>query len=94
MRWLEAYSSHRVGVGSVSAVCPRAGGISDRPPHEIIVVVVVVVLGVRLRCHHFTEARAPKWAKVIKLPRRDALAATPSLNNSPGLWPRACQDLT
>ena len=44
MRWLEAYSSHRVGVGSVSAVCPRAGGISDRPSHEIIVVVVVVLI--------------------------------------------------
>ena len=43
MRWLEAYSSHRVGVGSVSAVCPRAGGISDRPSHEIIGVVVGVV---------------------------------------------------
>ena len=44
MRWLEAYSSHRVGVGSVSAVCPRAGGISRRRSHEIIVVVVVVVV--------------------------------------------------
>ena len=32
--------------------------------------------------HHFTEARAPKWAKVIKLPRRDAHAPTPSLNNN------------
>ena len=43
--WLVINSSHGVGVGSVSAVCPRAGGISGRPSHEIIVVVVVVVLG-------------------------------------------------
>ena len=32
---------------------------------------VVVVLGDRLRGHHFTEARAPIWAKVIKLRRRE-----------------------
>ena len=38
-RWLDMSSSHGVGVGSVSAVCPRAGGISDRPCHGIIVVV-------------------------------------------------------
>ena len=31
---------------------------------------------------HFTEATAPKWVKLIKLPRRDAHAATPSPNNS------------
>ena len=43
---------------------------------------VVVVLVDRLRANDFTEARAPKWAKVIKLPRRDAHAATPSLNNN------------
>ena len=35
-----------------------------------------------MRFDDFTEARATKWAKVIKLPRRDALAATPSLNNN------------
>ena len=32
---------------------------------------VVVVLGDRLGPHDFTEARASKWAKVIKLPRRE-----------------------
>ena len=32
---------------------------------------VVVVLVDRLRGHHFTEARAPKWAKVSKLSRRE-----------------------
>ena len=32
---------------------------------------VVVAEGEGLRGHHFTEARAPKWAKVIKLPRRE-----------------------
>ena len=37
--WLDLDSSHGVGVRSVSAVCPRAGGISGRPCHEIIVVV-------------------------------------------------------
>ena len=42
--WLDTLSSHGVGVGSVSAVWPRAGGISGRPCHEIIVVVVVVVV--------------------------------------------------
>ena len=41
--WLERLSSHGVGVGSVSAVCPRAGGLSRRRRDEIIVVVVVVV---------------------------------------------------
>ena len=41
--WLVINSPHRVGVGSVSAVCPRAGGISGLPSHEIIDVVVDVV---------------------------------------------------
>ena len=43
---------------------------------------VVVGEGEGLGGTHCTEARAPKWAKVIKLPRRDAHAATPSLNNN------------
>ena len=43
---------------------------------------VVVAQGAGLRLDDFTEARATKWAKVSKLPRRDALAATPSLNNN------------
>ena len=43
---------------------------------------VVVAQGAGLRGHHFTEARAPKWTKVSKLPRRDALAAVTSLNNN------------
>ena len=43
-------SSHRVGVGSVSAVCPRAGGISDRPSHEIIAFVVAAVVVVVFWC--------------------------------------------
>ena len=38
---------------------------------------VVVGEGDGLGATHFTEARAPKWAKVIKLLRRDAHAATP-----------------
>ena len=37
------HSSHGVGEYSVTAVWPRAGGLSRRRPHEIIVVVVVVV---------------------------------------------------
>ena len=41
--WLDTLSSHGVGVGSVSAVCPRAGGISGRPPTEIIVVVEQII---------------------------------------------------
>ena len=40
--WLDILSSHGVGVKAVSEVCPRAGGLSRRRPHEIIVVVVVV----------------------------------------------------
>ena len=100
MRWLEAYSSHRVGVGSVSAVCPaqvvyrvvapmrlllllllfsclanvsRSGSIVvvGDPIFENVSGFGVVVLVEGLRGHHFTEARAPKWAKVIKLPRRE-----------------------
>ena len=43
---------------------------------------VVVAEGDRLRGTHFTEARALKWSKVIKLLGRDAHAATPSLNNN------------
>ena len=43
--WLDRVSSHGVGVGSVSAVCPRAGGLSRRRRDEIIVVVVVVDRG-------------------------------------------------
>ena len=31
----------------------------------------------------FTKARAPKWARMIKLPKRDAHAAIPSSNYSP-----------
>ena len=38
------HSSHGVGEYSVTAVWPRAGGLSRRRPHEIIVVVVVVVV--------------------------------------------------
>ena len=38
--WLDIHSSHGVGEYSVTAVCPRAGGISRRRSHEIIVVVV------------------------------------------------------
>ena len=37
--WLDILSSHGVGVKAVSEVCPRAGGLSRRRPHEIIVVV-------------------------------------------------------
>ena len=37
--WLDTLSSHGVGVKAVSEVCPRAGGLSRRRPHEIIVVV-------------------------------------------------------
>ena len=40
--WLDILSSHGVGVKAVSEVCPRAGGLSRRRPHEIIVVVVGV----------------------------------------------------
>ena len=43
---------------------------------------VVVAQGDGLGADDFTEARAPKWAKVIKLFRRDAHAAPPSLNNN------------
>ena len=32
---------------------------------------VVVAEGEGLAPHDFTEARAPKWAKVSKLPRRE-----------------------
>ena len=42
---------------------------------------VVVGLGEGLGGHHFIEARAPKWAKVIKLLRRDAHVATPCQQN-------------
>ena len=41
--WLDLDSSHEVGEYSVTAVCQLAGGISDRPLDEVIVVVVVVV---------------------------------------------------
>ena len=37
--WLDKLSSHGVGECSVTAVWPRAGGLSRRRPHEIIVVV-------------------------------------------------------
>ena len=37
--WLDTISSHGMGVGSVSAVCPRAGGLSRRRRDRIIVVV-------------------------------------------------------
>ena len=40
--WLDRLSIHGVGVRSVSAVCPRAGGLSRRRRDRIIVVVVVV----------------------------------------------------
>ena len=38
------HSSHGVGEYSVTAVWPRAGGLSRRRPHEIIVAVVFVVV--------------------------------------------------
>ena len=37
--WLDTLSSHGVGVGSVTAVCPRAGGLSRRRRDRIIVIV-------------------------------------------------------
>ena len=43
---------------------------------------VVVAKGDRLRGNDFTKARAPKWAKVSILPRRDAHAAVTSANNN------------
>ena len=43
---------------------------------------VVVGQGPWLRPHDFTEARAPKWAKVTTSPRRDAKGAVPSSNNN------------
>ena len=42
--WLDPLSSHGVGVGSVSAVCPRAGGLSRRRRDRIIVAVAVAVV--------------------------------------------------
>ena len=42
--WLDRLSSHGVGVGSVSAVCPRAGGLSRRRRDRIIVIVIVIVI--------------------------------------------------
>ena len=54
--WLDTLSSHGVGVGSVSAVCPRAGGLSRRRRDRIIVVVVVVVVS-------WHPGAGAKWAK-------------------------------
>ena len=34
--WLDTLSSYGVGVGSVSAVCPRAGGLSRRRRDRIV----------------------------------------------------------
>ena len=42
----------------------------------------VVGQGPFLRGHHFTKARAPKWAKVSILPRRDAHPPVTSANNN------------
>ena len=39
--WLDLDSSHEVGEYSVTAVCQLAGGISDRPLNEVIVIVIV-----------------------------------------------------
>ena len=50
--WLDILSSHGVGEYSVTAVWPRAGGISDRPCHEIIVVDVVAVAAVAHSLRH------------------------------------------
>ena len=36
--WLDLDSSHEVGEYSVTAVCQLAGGISDRPRDEVIVI--------------------------------------------------------
>ena len=38
--------------------------------------------GPLLGTNHFTKARAPKWAKVSILPRRDAQGPVPSANNN------------
>ena len=70
---------------SFSGNDPRSGSIvvvGDPIFENVSGFGVVVAEGEGLRGHHFTEARAPKWTKVSKLPRRDALAATPSLNNN------------
>ena len=41
--WLDIGSSHGVGECSVTAVCPRAGGLSRRRRDGIIVIVVADV---------------------------------------------------
>ena len=43
---------------------------------------VVVGLVDGLKARYSTEARAPKWAKVIKLFERDAHATNPSFNKN------------
>ena len=50
--WLDIHSSHGVGEYSVTAVCPRAGGMSRRRSHEIIVAVVAVVAVVGVSCRY------------------------------------------
>ena len=58
--WLDMDSSHGVGEYSVTAVWPRAGGLSRRRPHEIIVVVVVVDVGVTA-AHAIADTFGQRW---------------------------------
>jgi hypothetical protein len=75
MCWLDPYSSHGVGVGSVSAVCPRAGGISGRPCHEIIVVVEqLYILYNILLLAEVTGGSASGLGNIATLDHFDALA--------------------
>ena len=91
--WLDRLSSHRVGVGSVSAVCPRAGGLSRRRRDEIIVVVVVVVveqqyiLYIILLLAEVTGGSASGLGNIVTLAHFDALAFVKYIRPKVGCWP-------
>ena len=73
--WLDRVSSHGVGVGSVSAVCPRAGGLSRRRRDRIIVVVEqIYILYNILLLAEVTGGCASGLGNIATLDHFDALA--------------------
>ena len=73
--WLDRLSSHGVGVGSVSAVCPRAGGLSRRRRDRIIVVVEqIYILYNILLLAEVTGGCASRLGNMLTLAHFGALA--------------------
>ena len=81
------HSSHGVGEYSVTAVWPRAGGLSRRRPHEIVVVEQLYILYNILLLAEVTSPCAYGLSNMLTLAHFDALAFVKYRLLKTGPWP-------